>query len=107
MSSPNKYKRATWRPDRLASAMKSRNLDSNGLRALINRLRAENDQIPVCLRTIRNWLDESHSPMMGRTGHEPSVFEIAYALQLSLDWLCGTDPKKTAKKSPGPKKAGR
>jgi hypothetical protein len=101
-SSPGNYKRSTWRPDRLADAMKGRGLvnangepDPAGLRLLLNRLRSERGQSPVCLNTIRNWLKGSSSPVMGRTGHEPSVFEIADALQLSLDWLCGRTDRQT------------
>ncbi len=96
MSSPSKYKQATWRPDRLASLMKDRGITVLDVRAVINRHRmAAGNSVPITLNTIRWWLDGSRNPMIGRQGYEPGVFEIADALQVSLDWLCGRTDRPT------------
>ncbi len=90
MSSPPKHKPAKWHPRRLAQAMKSRDLDEYGVRAAINQHRmATGNATPITLNTIRWWLDGSRNPMIGRQGYESGVFEIADALELSLDWLLG------------------
>lgn len=90
MSSPPKYKRAEWRHDRLVQAMQARGLDEFGLRALLNRARLDRGHdIPIQLKTIRNWMEGVTSPMSGRTGFDCQAFEVADALDVSLDWLLG------------------
>lgn len=85
-----RFEPATWRPDRLAEAMAKRGVDEKGLRGLITARRfARGYRVQVVLNTIRGWLGGSHDPLYGRTGYIPSVFEIADALDISLDWLCG------------------
>jgi hypothetical protein len=108
MSSPPKYKPSIWRPDRLREAMDARGLDVNGLRALIarHRIRHEDGRSDVApaRKTVFAWLEGTSSPTMGRTGFECSVFEIADALDLSLDWLLGrvdAEPRVPGKRKRG------
>jgi hypothetical protein len=91
MSSPPKYKPATWRHDRLVEVMGARGLDEFDLRDLLLRERASQGRpvVPIQLGTIRAWMKPGQGPMMGRTAFVPAALELADALGLSLDWLLG------------------
>ncbi len=103
MSHPPKYKPATWRAERLCQAMEARGLDESGLRGLLNRSRLARDyEVPIQLKTIRTWMDGTTEPTSGRTGFACPVFEIADALDVSLDWLLGRvddEPRVTRKRA--------
>lgn len=92
MSTPE-YKPSEWRPDRLRIACHARGIQGPAqLCAEINRhrfTRNPNAARAMAKSTCSRWLSGDSNPCAGRTGFDIAVFEIADALDLSLDWLMG------------------
>jgi hypothetical protein len=106
VSSPPRYKPSTWRHDRLVEVMDARGINEFGLRELLIRERVRQGKpiVPIQLKTIRAWMAPGQGAMMGRTAFVPAAFEIADALDLSLDWLLGRVDEEP--RVPGKRKRG-
>lgn len=91
------YQPSRWRADRLLLACRIRGCATPPLlRAKINEGRGATSRAPIGLSTAHRWLTGSVNPAIARAGHVPAVFEIADALQVSVDWLCNRVKREPA-----------
>jgi len=81
--------RATWQQHRFIAACKAKGIHSHkDLRDAMSVYRGRRGESPPLLGTAQKWWSGEQRPTMGAVGKEPSLFELADMLEVSLDYLC-------------------